>query len=450
MPAEEVTPGESILVRSVEVLFLSLPLTWLLGLSQFVWYVLPFMWLVVLLVPPYTMTYLGHWPLVTSVFVFLSAIVLSGFSVVGISTARQITYVWGVLSYTTALGTLVFLGGAAGAESRNVRLMRSVVITMVVANVTGLAALFFGLKGEYVAPFSKLLPAMVRHSDIGTSIFTNSLIRERPTYLFGIPATRVRAFFIYPNTYALANDVAVGMSLYLALRARRQRRHWAAGAYAAAFVLALAAAFASLSRTGILAIVFGGALTLYIHVRRRAPRLSRVVAVLVLACVVAGIYLSYDTLRLILKALVYARGRGSPQSRFGTYLLSAKAVLMHPLGFGTERDVAAGIRAVGLPLGTHSQFVAVLFKYGWLGLAGFGGLLVTVYGSLFRQERVATSSWDGLYFYEAMTWSMAAILFHMLFIELSLDMVSFMMIIVLWSCVVTRTRQYKRQRGAMP
>lgn len=436
------------LTNTVVLLLLALPITWAIGVEQFVWFVILPIWLGYLLLR-------GHVVLSSDtawarlpVTLLLIAMIVSGASIVGAGPARLVTYVWGVLAYMSGLALFLSLG--AGDESRRTsdRLINAAVVGMAVANAAGLIALALGLRQGFEAPFAYLLPRSVRGSDLGSAMFNNSLLRAQPTFLFGVEGTRVKSFFVYPNTYALANDVAIGLSLYVAAAAAQRRRWLKAMGGGLAFVLALAASFASLSRTGIVVTAAGALAVVWIAMLRTAPRVA---AMAVVAAVAATGWLGYvflDEIRLTIDLVLYARGRGSAESRFATYITSVEAVVDRPIGFGTQRDELPGYPVPGLPLGTHSQFIAVLFKHGWLGLSAFLALVGALYSRFMRHAvRHAGGRIGGAKtFYTAATWSMTSVLLHMTFIEIALDMTSFVLIVVLWVAVESRHGYYERLR----
>lgn len=428
-------------------LFILLPLTWALGIDQFVWYCVPLVWAVTALLRQrvvFNQEAAGIRPLVA---LLLFAAVVSGLSVVGAPGGRQITYLWGLASYFTAFLVYVTLRGGEDACRTTGRLIKAVVATMAVANLAGLGALALGLVGGFEAPFGRLMPAVVRTSDLGGSMFDNALLRGQPTYLFGIQATRVKSFFIYPNTYSLANDVAIGMGLFLTCEAFRRRSWGRTIAWGAAFLLSLGASFASLSRTGIIVVCVGGLAVAYVHFFQRLPRLLTAIGIAGAGFAIWVVYLYRDTLLSVADVLIYARGSGSAESRFATYTLSIQAVLSRPIGFGTQRDLLDGLPATGLPLGTHSQFIAVLFKYGWVGFVAFLGILWRVHRRFLRGivSHLSSGSRNGgaRVFYTALTWSMVSVLLHLLFIEAALDMTSFMMVVTLWVVVELRAGYYE-------
>ena len=75
-------------------------------------------------------------------------------------------------------------------------------------------------------------------------------------------------------------------------------------------------------------------------------------------------------------AFVFARGEGSFNSRFGVYEASIAGFLERPFfGWGTERDV----EGLALPAGSHSEYIAALYRQGLFGLFAFVGLLWSVW-----------------------------------------------------------------------
>jgi hypothetical protein len=163
-------------------------------------------------------------------------------------------------------------------------------------------------------------------------------------------------------------------------------------------------------------------------------------------------YQYLDTLRLVADSLVYARGRGSAESRAATYTLSVQAVLANPIGYGTQRDALQGMPVPGLPLGTHSQFIAVLFKYGWVGLLAFLGILWKIYSGFLTGvlSHLRSKGGEARIFFTALTWSMVSVVVHLIVIEVALDMTSFMMVTTLWVVVAMRADYYRVLRTLPP
>lgn len=92
------------------------------------------------------------------------------------------------------------------------------------------------------------------------------------------------------------------------------------------------------------------------------------------------------------EAFVFARGSGSYESRFGVYEASLVGFLERPLfGWGTERDV----EGLQLPAGSHSEYLAALYRQGLLGVIALAGMLISAWVTTRPPGGLAARSEEG-------------------------------------------------------
>lgn len=79
----------------------------------------------------------------------------------------------------------------------------------------------------------------------------------------------------------------------------------------------------------------------------------------------------------------------SDKDRGENYALIMESVMSDPrhliIGYGTQRDVIG----MNIPLGSHSTYLGVLYKYGLLGLTAFSALIIVIFLQLFAAIRSA-------------------------------------------------------------
>jgi O-antigen ligase len=192
--------------------------------------------------------------------------------------------------------------------------------------------------------------------------------------------------------------------------------------------------------------VCGIATFMYVNATRRtSPTVRRLAMVAAAGIVGIAVLLFFASLQEMAQDVIYARGHGSADMRLLIYAESLRAVLQNPLGYGTYRDIPSLGPDVP-PLGSHSQYISVLFKYGVLGLTAFLFFLLAVFRTWLRGLNAARARGDlaGFRFYAFTGWAFVGTTLHEAVCELSLDLTAYMVIVALWLAIAVRTSAYER------
>jgi O-antigen ligase len=323
------------------------------------------------------------------------------------------------------------------------RYLNAVVVLTGTASVVGLCALAFDLRGSFISPFGALLPERLSSTELGTVISMKSLLWDRTSRIFDIDLHRTKAFFLFPNTFALVLGVGIPAALHAIGAARNALGKMAAASVVLASLVCLAF---TTSRGGIAAMVCGIATFVYVSATRRTSTAVRRLAMVAAAGIVGiAILLFFASLQDMAEEVIYARGHGSADMRLLIYAESLKAVLQYPFGYGTYRDIPSLGPDVP-PLGSHSQYISVVFKYGVLGLVAFLFFLLRVFQTWLRGLNAARARGDlaGFRFYAYTGWAFVGTTLHQAVVELSLDVTAYMVLVALWLAIAVRTSAYER------
>jgi len=332
---------------------------------------------------------------------------------------------------------LTYAGGGAAALLVAVTVTRSslfaaavIRVLAVLGGVVGILSLlhsFLGVEISFVTPLGLLIPNDVLSHQYPSLVFIKTIGKPLPSF-WGFP--RSSGLFLFPNEaglFCLATAVLQG---YLAARARARAGK---AAWAAALILSLVGFVGAVSRSSLVAgVVFGitAALLLILKRKTKLPCTLRV-AILLVSTVLAfpAFRLAHD---LALKRL------GSLSYRLRVVSYSLRALLQKPLvGWGTQLDYDqvypnSALEKV-VTLGSHSDYLAVLFRFGIVGLTLYLLFIGTVVGRGIRT--VLTMAEDSTLPLLA-TGLVCAFAIQGLFIELALDAFVFLTVAILWGIVL--------------
>lgn len=345
---------------------LALPLWWALGVEQFVWPLLAGIltvgvarqrsWRVVIS------------PVVVLWCVFLLAYLASGFGVD--TTFRWVSFLRSLASLST--GALVYFG-CRNAISDGVS-ARRLALTLVALGVLISGVALLGVLGlwrpVFKAPIAWVLPGWMAQTSFGNEIVIRSTGRWAFMPLIG-GFFRPNSLFLFPTLFATALAILLPFSVGAFWR---RRGGWRQLAAVLAVVTVVAALFFSASRTAWLATAVGGLLWLRLEGRRTRQVATAVLVVAALALMVGIAQPERVAERVdrVWSQVVDFR-QGSTLNRGEVYEESLQGVVARPLfGYGTERD----IDTIPYPAGSHSLFLAMLYRHGLVGFGCFVALMV--------------------------------------------------------------------------
>lgn len=346
--------------------FVSYPVCWFLGVSDFIWVISAAVMVAVLLrtrnvrLPRGA----GWWVL------FLLWVCASGAMVD--TSGRALGAVYRLLLY-----------GAAGIIALYVYNSHR---TLTMRYVTGVMTFFLGVMtaGGYLAmaaplltvrtPLAWIMPsALAQNELIGEMIVRRTTQWNPDAWVSQLP--RPSAPFVFANTWGNVYSLVLPLALiYLALVWRTSRR-WLA---LAVILASLVPAAATLNRGMFLGLAIIGVWCLVQSVRRGAARSAVVGASIGLICI-AGWVASGAAASLLQRA----ETSSSTEDRSGLYWATAERVIASPiLGYGAPRPADAP----WLPsLGTQGQLWTVLFSHGIIGLLLFLATFLAVIPTIVRR-----------------------------------------------------------------
>ena len=348
---------------------LALPLWWLLGVEQFVWPAL-LCWLSV------QVAWQRRWRIQTSVslalfLVFFGAYLLSAFAVT--SGLRWLSYVRSLGAFGAGFLVLFWALNAVRSWSAVKMLVRILAWTSFLASFVGLLGIVGVWRPEITAPVSSLLPQAVAETDYGQLIAVRTT--GRTAFLPGGGSYfRPTSFFLYPTLFATALGMALPFT-FLSFKTARGKI-WKLVEAIGVFLVLLNLVF-SASRTVWLASLLAGS---YYFLFRSEYRAFYRGTLLFVAAALACAY-------LIAPATVWTSGESSIDSflslrpgalsaRAQVYRSTLEGVRERPFfGWGTERDV----EEQRYPVGSHSLYLALLYRHGFVGFAVFLVLMLSVW-----------------------------------------------------------------------
>ena len=427
----------------VRIALLLLPVWWFLGLEQFIWPLL-FFPLAVMLVYSRAKEgrgiYLpaaGRWGLLYLAVQLLSALFIVETSWYLVFVRNLALWVGGASLYLLIVNLFPF--GSEGFD----RLLRTVALVTLFSCVAAFLPVLNIVDVQFVSPLAKVLPPVVTNSEFAQAILDKSWSALEATTIFGIRFGRPRSFFTYPNPFAGYLVLTLPLLVYGATRQTNRLRRWLWIGLAA---LAGSTLIITTSRAGIVSCLVA---VFFVRQRLAARWRFLIYAALVCALLVGvGVVLEYsltqDSLFQWGESLVTARGK-SHLTRLTVYEATFRSWLERPLfGWGTQRTpTAGGLTPNYPPLGSHSTYIAVLYRHGLVGFAIFALMIAAVIQQLYRRglDRPAKE------FVLFARWAVIGSLLHIILLEVDLDATLLTTMWLVWGLVAVATR---RERSIDP
>lgn len=301
---------------------------------------------------------------------FVVADLLSGFQVMG--AGRMATFAWD-LSLYVAFFCLAFTIYRFARTPDDVRSVLTAAIGILLFSHA--LTLYFLLVGpiEFSTLAGHLLPADVRNTPTGQMVALHSVGRD--LWFFGID-NRVSGIFGPSIHLGAAILLSVPMIYVHCAGTRRVARM----AWLAVLMLSLVILVYSQARTAIVvtAVLLPAlvAVSWLMNTRVASPRLIvPILAMGLILALMAALSIAPAVSEPAREFFVEARA-SSANTRFEIYRQTVEAIPDNPLlGHGTQRDVSD----LRYPLGSHSWYLAVLYKHGLLGFVPFLAFLLSTH-----------------------------------------------------------------------
>ncbi len=351
---------------------------------------------------------------------FILAALTSMISMVNVPSFRWITYVRDLLTYTIIFSIILWSSDKKRGWSSLEPILKASIFAIGLAAIIGNIAWLFQLKFAFSALLSNLVPGSLASTGLGQAVLSKSVLTHE-TWLFGHFMPRAKSLFLYSNTYAAILELSAPFALFYAITTASLSRFY----YAFLFLAMLFGLYTTTSRSGMFATILGMLFLLSLLASRYASRRAIVaffmleVGVLVIALIVIYV-LYFNAIKNSVEIILYARGSGSLDTRSAIYLESISWGIRNLIGYGVNRNVAG----IQFPLGSHSQYIGVFFKYGLLGIIAWALMLYSIglkiyYGVQFSSQLRDKSDW---WFYVCAATSFFIILIHQATLELTLDL----------------------------
>lgn len=352
----------------VMAVIVGVPVWWALGVEQFVY---PLLLVPALLALVATQKRVHVSPVLVVLLPFLIVYLASALFIV--EDDRYLTFLKNLATYVTAAMLLVVVPGVTRTWSDVRALVVALAIAMAMSGIVGALAITGIVRGPFASPFGALLPSSLAGTALGSNIVERSLGWMSWFAGFGT-YFRVNSVFLWPTSYGAALALTLPIVAFVAATSRRRRARLAWWAIAA---LMLANLVFTTGRMAALALG-AAAVVWYLGTRLRTRWRTRVVAsALGVALVGAAVLVEPALLDApqVVEQTVLARGSGSPTSRWTIYQRTLEGFVERPLlGWGTERNIAGVSDTFIYPAGSHSYYLATLYRQGILGFVAFMAL----------------------------------------------------------------------------
>jgi hypothetical protein len=378
-------------IFDIRCLFLLFPIWWLLGIEQFIWPIALFLIALktvylqkfrVVVIPP--LKWFG---------LYILAILISSLFIV--ENYRWLTFFRNFGAYFSGFLILALITNRVRTWHSIQLLINAFCIPLLLAGVFGLLAVYDVWRPSFESMIGGFLPGTVADSSYGAAIVVRTLGAR--SWFAGVGEYyRLTGMFLFANHYASAQIFAIPF-LFQKLNFGTIRQRLLVGL---GIILLLLNLFYTTSRVAMVALAVGAVyFILFQSLQRRVIRVFTALGLLVvvLFLLLSGLWdLStpnrsgvLNSASDTLNAFVFARGSGSYISRSAVYEASLEGIIQRPIfGWGTERDIEGN----SLPAGSHSEYIAVLYRHGLVGFILFVALIWSIWrmtrppkGALSRQ-----------------------------------------------------------------
>lgn len=366
-------------LTDVKLAILLLPVWWWLGVEQFIWPV-------IFGIATVKTLYLQNFRLIATrplrwFALFIIAVLISGFFVE--ESMRYVTYARNLGAFASGFLVYVVITNRARSVQSIDKLLDAILLVMILAGVAGL----LGVLDIWRPAVHSLMGRVLPESIVATSYGRVIAFRELGQYGWFVGLGlyfRLSSFFLFGNYFSSAIVYTLPF-LFMRMGQSRGARKVFVGL---AIVLLIINLIYTTGRVAALSLLAGALYFALFHsLYRRAIRTLAAVGLslgILAILFVSVMEVSSTTTEAGLieqtgaavEAFVFARGSGSYDSRFGLYQATLVGFLERPFfGWGTERDV----EGLSLPAGSHSEYLAALYRQGLLGVLALAGMVISVW-----------------------------------------------------------------------
>jgi O-antigen ligase len=357
------------IINDVKVLILLFPIWWILGVEQFIWFFYLLIIFIKMLIFKKGEFRLSNIHLIF--FVFLCSVLLS---IVNIDLpVRYITFFKNFCSFGSAWLCLVIVHNSLYDWNELLKLLRTLIGVILFSAVVGVVNFFFSsTRIEITSMISFFLPDSLLSTSFGSILAVRNFGAMDNFILIG-QYFRVNSLFLFATMFASVLALSFPFLIFLK---KISKGFWSNFFCNFAILITILALVFTTGRVAIFALIIG---FLYFRFFIRPDKIIKIIYLGAFACVSLAIIVFFmqDSLFIdFVNLILNSRGEGSKMTRIQIYINSLESLKEHfIIGWGTQRDVSG----MHYPLGSHSFYLGILYKYGILGFSSFLCFLVLVW-----------------------------------------------------------------------
>jgi O-antigen ligase len=227
-------------------------------------------------------------------------------------------------------------------------------------------------KMSFATPITKLLPESIRSSEFLSEILYPSISGYHQQF-FGIRVKRISSLFLFPNYFAAAIIIIFPFQVFLFNTTQGIKKLFVL----LNSVLLLICLIFTYSRSAILGLFIGFIYFVYLQRRKKErqknQKLSHLAITVIVLVLVFLILTIISTMTQIKPMSIQAR---TTILKYTLHSWSESPIF----GWGTQRNMEVVGESSSLPpLGSHSTFLSLLYRYGLSGFILFLGILIFLF-----------------------------------------------------------------------
>lgn len=435
------------IVTYIGLIFLLLPLWWVLGIEQFI---LPVMVFILLLLKILYMSFTNQTeiksPTIIKVLIgFLFIYGISGFFIV--ESYRYLLFFYQYINYISVSLLFFFIINQVSQKKDLIKISWIFFSVLTLSSIVG----FFGIIGCFTPKFpalvKDLLPEFIRESDFLFSSLNKSIVKE-DAQIWHFNYNRVSSFFMYASNYAQVLVAVIPITFFLFYYVKtRGSKLFFKNILIFSIVLMICNLIFTAARTAIIGFLIGGFWWIFfwkkLHLKSKNYFMVFIIVILLLVFILI-IILPY------FNVIIYDARVGSFRDRWIVYEKTFESLKDRIfLGWGVSRAFKDVYPEMGLvqrfpPLGSHGTYLGVLYKQGMIGLSVFFLFLWSI-GRHIRQSYKAKNIEPELFnFIGFASWGFIATTIQGIFNMLDLDSFSFHITWLNWSLIIAASYMVKQ------
>lgn len=342
------------------------PIWWVVGLEQIIWpFALFFIAVKVILIKQGKVRINN---VMVLFFVFLVSQVFSFFAID--ETYRILVFLRNFAIFLSALLLLFIVTNSIIHWKEVKNLLRIVLLSLAFSAFLGLLGILNIWRPDFVSPLASVFPDWITNNQHGEKLVVRE-IGQIATFL-SFSYFRLHGIFYYPTSYGTILSTFIPVSIFLIFQSRRLIGKIL---YCTLSLLLLVNLIYTTGRGAMLSLIIGFVLFQLFSLRRhKTVRWIMILTFFFLVIII--VFLNEN----VLNAVYSFFSVRSTNSRINEYLLSLQWWLQRPF-FGWGVALSSEVEGISrLPLGSHSYYIAILFRFGLIGLIGF----ISVYWVLWK------------------------------------------------------------------